>query len=400
MSKFLGSSLKLTKNKIGLDLSALDTNFKSHAGRGIGRYVYELNRCFSNIENKNVVIDNFDYTDFKLPDFLERTIKSLPFGRQTVRQQLVYPFQLNKGKVGRFDLLHFPAHMDAPSWSPKPYLVTVLDLIPLVCRDLYQAEIATWRFKLARQLELSGIKKAHKIIAISESTAKDLTKILNIPAEKIRVTPLGVATDFFREVTEAERLNVLKRYSIEYNRQILLYLGGIDARKNVPALIELIEELVLHTSNPPTLVLAGKMEDDRNYPSLLDRIDNSKAKEYIYLLGYIPDHDVRGLLSATTAFVFPSFYEGFGLPPLEAMASGVPVVCAKTSSLTEVVGDDGFWFNPNNIKTAIPDLIKLLNSPELRNEYKIRGKNRATQFSWENTATKTLNIYEEALSTI
>lgn len=166
---------------VGLDTSALDPSFKAHAGRGIGRYVTELKKYFDRNDESTLKVGFFDHRSLRAPSWLERSIASLPAGRETVRQQIVYPLSLKLSRSAAFNVMHFPAHMDAPSWSMRRYIITVLDLIPLVCADLYKADRPGWRYRLARWLEIRAIKNASLVLAISENTARDVVRLLDIP---------------------------------------------------------------------------------------------------------------------------------------------------------------------------------------------------------------------------
>jgi glycosyltransferase involved in cell wall biosynthesis len=403
---------------LGLDVSALDVTFKAHAGRGIGRYVGALagsfREQFSAIDEGRgslhslergakrgeVALGTFTHRDFSLPAWGEKLIESLPAGRQTVRQQLCYPLQLGRrGKTSQFDVLHFPAHMDAPSWSTVPYIVTVLDLIPLVCADLYQAEVAGWRFKLARWLELRAIRGAAMILAISECTARDVERLLHIPAERIRVTPLGVDQVFFQEPNFFESEQAKIRHGISAQRPLIGYVGGIDARKNVPQLVKIFSQVLSSWSESdrvrPLLFISGRIESDRNYPALVSLIKELGITEDVVLPGFVPDADLRAIVQSTHIFVFPSLYEGFGLPPLEAMALGTPVMSQNNSSLPEVLGDSAHWFDAQDIEGSSSLLKGLLQNESLRLSKVAAGRQQAAQFTWDRMASLTYSAYEE-----
>jgi glycosyltransferase involved in cell wall biosynthesis len=317
-----------------------------------------------------------------------------------VRQQLCYPLQLGRrGKTSEFDVLHFPAHMDAPSWSTIPYIVTVLDLIPLVCADIYQAEVPGWRFRLARWLELRAIRGAAMILAISECTARDVERLLKIPAEKIRVTPLGVDRKFFQERNVVDIKTAGALYGISDQRPLIGYVGGIDARKNVPQLVRIFSSLLASwtaSDGPrPLLFIAGRIENDRNYPVLLSLIKELDIAKDIVLPGFVPDDHLRALLQSAKVFVFPSLYEGFGLPPLEAMALGVPVMAQKNSCLPEVLGDSAYWFDSQNIEASVQLLKELLKNEPFRLSKIAEGRRQAARFTWDRMSALTFSAYEE-----
>ena len=141
--------------RVGLDISALDPAFKCHAQRGIGRYVSELTRTIGEPGGGDLSVGYFDHTELLHAGLAARLVNMLPAGRTTVRQQMLYPLKLNAGSLKQYSFVHFPAHMDAPAWSPKPFVLTVLDLIPLILKDLYRANRPGWRFAFARWLGAS-----------------------------------------------------------------------------------------------------------------------------------------------------------------------------------------------------------------------------------------------------
>lgn len=387
------------KPLVGLDISALDEGFKAHAARGIGRYVKELHRYLVAHRSDVAAVATFDHQTVRLPRVMERAVEMIPVGRQTIRQQLVYPFRLGTGAMSRFSALHFPAHMDAPAWLGKPYLLTVLDIIPIVLADLYAAEVPGWRFRFARYLELRAIRNASLILAISRHTATDLERVLGIPPERIRVTPLGVEESFFAAVPESAKEEAWGRLGIARGSDILLYVGGIDPRKNIPALLAVLDELSqarkLAAKPLPHLVIAGRIEGDRGYPALCEAIRRRALSEQVHLLGYVPDSVLRALYHVASVFVFPSLYEGFGLPPLEAMAAGLPVVSSQASSLPEVLGDVGIGVAPGDTRQWVAELLALLDDKERRRSLSHAGVERARRFTWSKTGEATLAAYEQ-----
>jgi len=388
--------------KIGFDTSALDPGFKAHAQRGIGRYVKELKSFFENSKAVGIDVQFFDYTFINSPKFAEKIFELVPVGRQTLKQQIYYPLLYRRGRLADFNFLHFPAHMDVPSWSMKNYVLTVLDLIPLVCRDMYEADRPGFKFRFARWLEIQAIKNAALIIAISENTAKDVNKLLGIPMDRIIVTPLGVGSEFFKETSPAAMEQVRTKFDIPLDRKIVLYVGGIDQRKNISGLIKSFKALVEMSATKgqqiPVLALAGNIQKDRQYPRLLSLIAEHGLQDLVKLLGYVPDKDLSALYATSSVFFFPSLYEGFGLPPLEAMASGTPVVSSNTSSMPEVLSGAASLVDPGDHVQAAREISYLLNNSEHAKTMSNLGKNRAAKYTWSKTGEKTLEAYKRAAS--
>lgn len=385
--------------RVGLDVSALDPSFKEHAARGIGRYVRELSkRLAENTSHPSVSIGTFDHRDFRAGPVLEGAIRKLPAGRETIRQQIVYPLKLGNATRPRFDFLHFPAHMDAPSWSPMPYLLTVLDLIPLVCRDLYERDRPTWRFRFARWLELRAMKNASLILAISQQTASDVERIVGIPAERIVVTPLGVDPKFFAPAVAFSEAEVRSKFGIPQARQVVLYVGGIDQRKNCEGMLEAFSHLCQHRSERgavrPVLVMAGRITQDLQFPRLQNKIQTLGLNQDICMPGFVEDSLLISLYRMSAAFIFLSLYEGFGLTPLEAMAAGVPVVSSNTSAMPEVLENGACLVDPTNASAAAEKLLAILDNPSFAQQLRERGRSQAARFTWERTAQCTLDAYQ------
>lgn len=387
---------------VGLDCSALDPEFKEHAQRGIGRYVRELSRYFDVHNESDPRIGKFDHQELR-GGIADRLVDLAPIGRQTLRQQLVYPLRLSSSRLREFDILHFPAHMDAPAWTRKPYVLTVLDLIPLVLSDLYKADRPTWRFRFARWLEIRAITNASLILAISENTARDVSRVLNVPQDRIMVTPLGVDEKFFDAfVPEQQRdATLLSRLGVPEGRQIILYVGGIDQRKNIGFMLDAVADLkTLATERsvaPPVLLMIGKIDQDRQYPALLKKRQQLDLTSDVILGGFVSDSDLLRLYASSDVFFFPSLYEGFGLPVLEAMAAGLPVVSSNASSMPEVVGNCGLVFDPSSISSAVRQLDSMLTTAELRLRMRNEGHRRSMIFSWNRTGSATVDAYRCAL---
>lgn len=384
--------------RIGLDTSALDTSFKNHALRGIGRYVQELNRFLKTHAGASVEVGEFDQGVLHEPSFASHCIAALPAGRRTLSQQLLYPLRLRRGALGEFDAVHFPAHMDAPAWSPKRYILTVLDLIPMVLKDLYRADKPSWRFAFARFLEMQAIRNASLIVAISHNTARDVHRILGVPEERIVVTHLGVDQSFFQSVNPSETSPILQRFGIPSGRPLVLYVGGIDQRKNISGLLrsfEILRRICQERRFPmPILFMAGNIHTDAQFPKLERLKKELKLEEDVLHPGFVSDADLRRLYSLSSVFFFPSLYEGFGLPPLEAMAAGAPVVSSGTSSMPEVLGDAAILVDPNDHETAARELFSVLQNSELSASLRERGRKQAARFSWTATGEQTLKAYE------
>jgi glycosyltransferase involved in cell wall biosynthesis len=388
---------------VGFDCSAVDPSFKSHAHRGIGRYVSRLRSAFDVAQEPDISVGFFDHTSLSRTGLADRMVNSLPMGRTPLRQHILYPSRLNDGALKNYSLLHYPAHMDAPAWSAKPYVLTVLDLIPHLLSELYRANKPSWRFRAARALEVRAIRQATMLLAISEATANDIVRLLDIPRDRIVVTPLGVDEQFHAAAavrgarTPEWSAQLRGRLGLPHKRPIILYVGGHDERKNIDVVVEVARRAINEmSSNPPVLVLAGRITSPLEQERLTKSLARHSMINDTVNLGYVSDVDLNLLYGESSVFLFPTLYEGFGLPALEAMATGLPVVSSNTSSLPEVVGSAGVLFDPTNVSQGTEGVLNILRDSAMAEALSLAGIERARQFTWERTVKATYNGYREA----
>jgi glycosyltransferase involved in cell wall biosynthesis len=384
--------------KVALDLSGLDPKFKQHAHRGIGRYVRELKKYFEEQSDLSEQVEFFDHNNIggRYGSILTNACNYLPLCKQTIKQQLILPAFYRANSKQK--IFHFPAHMDAPACGMPKYILTVLDLIPLVLPELYKAERANWRFKLARYLEIQSIKNAACLLCISECTANDVHRILGIDRSKIKVTPLGVDQKFYEFNTNMGREEFHQKFDLPIDQAKLLYVGGIDPRKNWSFALEVLAQIKKRFgAKCPSLIFAGNIATDREYPKLLNKISDLGLENEVKLLGFLSEDDLFAAYSYSEAFFFPSLYEGFGLPPLEAMATGLPVISSNTSCMPEVLGEAALFFDPANISEAVSAVEQILSDQTLRQDLSVKGKAQARKFTWDITGKKTELAYREIL---
>ena len=233
-------------------------------------------------------------------------------------------------------------------------------------------------------------KRADMVIAPSEATRDEIKKHLRIKDDKIRVVH-EAAREKMKPLQLEDCQDVLEKHGIQ--RPYLLYTGTIEPRKNLIKLIQAYNELLKHTDHRPQLVLCG----GRGWldEEVFEQVAELKLQRMVKFTGYVDDEDLPALYSACEAFVYPSLYEGFGLPPLEAMACGAAVITSNSSSLPEVVGDAGIMVNPNDLGELSGAIASLLNDREQRQNYRRAGIERAKLFSWERAARETQAVYDE-----
>jgi glycosyltransferase involved in cell wall biosynthesis len=291
---------------------------------------------------------------------------------------------LRKEKI---DLFH-GAMAVLPVLSGIPSVLTIHDL----ALELFP-ETMHWKNWLPLKLFMkASARKADRIIAVSENTKKDLIKFYGIMPEQVKVIYLGVDKNFSFVKKENDD-GVLRRYNLKPG--YILNVGTLEPRKNIVRLLEAYRLIAADLSRAPQLVIAGGkgwLSEDIN-----KRIDSLGLKAKVILTGYVPDDDLPSLYRGAALFVYPSLYEGFGLPPLEAMASGVPVVSSNTSAIPEVVGKAGLLVDPCRTDEIARAVIMALEDVGLRDRMKNEGLKRSGRFSWENTAKKTIALYEEVL---
>src|SRR5262249_42286431 len=233
-------------------------------------------------------------------------------------------------------------------------------------------------------------------IADSDATRRDLLRYYRVAPQKVRAVPLGVEPAFRPVELEAARALAAERYGL--TSPFLLFVGTLEPRKNLRALLEAYRRLLSsHTGegDAPTLAVAGAR--GWWYRDLYRLARELGLDGRVRFLGRVPDADLPPLYSAAAAFVYPSLYEGFGLPPLEALACGTPVVCSDRSSLPEVVGDAGLLVDPTQPAALAGALARILDDPALRQELRGRGLERAARYTWARTAAETVQVYEQAL---
>jgi glycosyltransferase involved in cell wall biosynthesis len=284
------------------------------------------------------------------------------------------------------DVFHATDHL-LPRLRRVRSVFTLHDLIPLILPE-HHLPLNRWflRVMFPRFLRAAGA-----VIAVSECTRRDAVRLLGVPAEKITVVPEGVEAHF-QPVRAAERLAVVRaRYGLP--GRFVLIVCTIEPRKNHSLLLAAYRRL-LETHPDLGLVVAGA--PGWLYQSFFDKLAASGLAERVTLTGHVPEADLPALLSLATVFAFPSLYEGAGLPPLEAMACGTPVVVSNTSSLPEAVGEAGILLPPDDARAWAEALGRLLDDAALRADYAARGRARAAAFTWEAAARATQAVYWQA----
>jgi glycosyltransferase involved in cell wall biosynthesis len=307
-----------------------------------------------------------------------------------VWEQVVQPWVLWRERV---DLLHALAFV-GPWATPCPVVVTVYDL-----SFLFYPET----FRPANRLYLRlgtrhSVQRARRVLAISESTRRDVARVYRIPVERIDIARPGVGDEFYpRPPAELEAFRAQRSLPDQY----LLFVGTLEPRKNVVQLVEAyahfcrIVGLDRRRGELPRLVLTGGK--GWLYDEIFARVEALGLERDVLFPGYVPQAELPLWYAAAAAFVYPSLYEGFGLPALEAMASGTPVITSNISSLPEVVGDAAVLVDPAAVEALAEAMAQVVNDETLRASLRVRGLDRARGFTWVETARNTVTSYRRAM---
>jgi glycosyltransferase involved in cell wall biosynthesis len=292
------------------------------------------------------------------------------------------------------DLVHIPYLFWLPRNLPCPYVMTVHDVLDHMYRARDQSGL---RRSLHFFLTQRALKGAVRLFAVSNFTKSEVEKLFGIDPARIEVVYNAIDERFLRgHANEAERQVLAERYLI--NHPFLLYAGRISPHKNVVRIIEAFSALKAELEKEglfPGLKLIIIGDELSKHPDLRRTVVRSRMQNDVRFMGFVPIEVLRIFYDAAKIFIFPSLYEGFGLPPLEAMAHGTPVVTSNTSSLPEVVGKAAVLVNPENVFEIMRALHRVLVDQALRDRLKVRGYEKAKQFSWDASARQILRVYRE-----
>jgi glycosyltransferase involved in cell wall biosynthesis len=299
-------------------------------------------------------------------------IKRLLWYQTGLKQQL---------KRQQVDLFFSPVH-EGSFFPPVPQIVTVHDLIPLK----YPEVSPKWKYYYLYALPFL-LKQSQRIICVSEYTKQDLVANYALDPNSIDVVYNGYAQDLFYPQANPA---ILEQYNLD---KYLLYVGDMRFYKNLSRCLEAFDSLPLQDYQ---FVITGK-KDDFFYPEIKRQTAKLAAKERIIFLDYVPTADLPGLYSMAQALVFPSLYEGFGLPILEAMACGCPVITSKVTSIPEVAGDSVFYVDPYDVDSIAQGMYQIITNPELSTNLRHQGLTRAKKFSWDKTAAGVAQVLDKCL---
>ncbi len=382
----------------------IDARFYGSVGKGLGRYTEKLIKYLEELDHANEYFiflrkENFD--EYQPSNTCFQKVLA-DYAWYSFDEQLRFPWLL---RSFRLDLVHFP-HFNVPLLYRGPFVVTIHDLILLHFPTRRATTLHPWWYRVKfwayRMVIGHAVRKSRKIIAVSEYTRGDIEKYYPRTKGKIVVTyeaiePFCYMADQSRAMSILSRLGLLTRdadnSSGRFDRGIikpyLLYVGNAYPHKNLETLVSSLQR-----SDTPDirLVLVGK--EDYFYQRI-QSLAREKHPERIIFAGFVPDNELDILYRFARAYVFPSLYEGFGLPPLEAMGRGLPVVAARATCLPEILGDAAYFFDPSVSQSFSQALARVWTDEALRKNLQAKGYERIQHFDWRVMAERTLQIYQD-----
>ena len=391
----------------------IDARFYGPVGKGLGRYTQEVvdniikissaNRPTSGEEDFSFVIflspDNFDEFDYEGPAV--KKVK-VPYKWYGWKEQLLFPFIIWREKL---DMIHFP-HFNIPVLTPVRFVVTIHDLIlthfPTIRATTRNRLFYYFKNFAYRLVILSALRRAQKIITVSQFTKDDIIRKFLINSEKIVVIYEGAANlskgrdSLF--VAKLDHQEILAEYHIPH--KFLLYVGNAYPHKNLESLLKVFSRLLAQRPELH-LVLVGKLdyfyERIQGAARALNLWQAGNINSPVIFPGYVPDAQLEILYAAAQLYIFPSLYEGFGLPPLEAMSQNCPVVSSDRSSLPEILGEAALYFNPEDEADMLAKILALLDNAALADDLRRRGLLQVKKYNWWECANATLNVYRAVL---
>lgn len=371
--------------RIGIDAHGMGGESLS-AGNTV--FVSNLLKELSVIDQKNdytIYIGNPEANEneiFNRQNFTSRLIRP---GSQWIQRSISLPLEIIRSPV---DILHVP--FVAPPFCSSKVIITIHD----VCFEQYpEFYTRLERLRMSLLVRLSA-KRATKVITVSNSAREDIIKLYKMDTAKVQVVYNGVDTNFFTPITNMNVKEIVrKKYGI--NGRYILFVGTIQPRKNLFRLLHAFARLNTEIDFDYKLVIAGK--EGWLSRELFREVSKLNLKEKIVFTGYVADSELPFLYNAAELFVYPSIAEGFGIPPIEAMACGTPVVASNIPCMQEILGEAAIMVDPFNIEDICEGIHRLLSDEHLSNENITRGLKRVQNFNWQDSSRKLLSIYEEVI---
>ena len=355
---------------------------------GIGTYVRNLLRHLARIDHTTEYVVLCREADRETVGELGENFRGVPERSPgySVREQVTIPRDLRRERA---DLFHAP-HYVLPPFTPCRSVVTIHDCIHL----RFPQYVHRLGYAYARTSLWLATHRSNRIVTVSEASKRDILSYFNVPPEKIDVIYNGIDERFSTPPPEEDVARVRERYQL--NDPFILYAGNVKPHKNIERTIEAFY-LLRRSGEFEQVKLLIIGDEVAKYAALRHAVHRHKLHKYVRFFGFVPDRTLAILYRLSAVFVFPSLYEGFGLPPLEAMASGTPVITSNVSSLPEVVGDAALLVDPLQPEEIAEAMRRVLTDPALRDDLAARGLERARHFSWERSIRRVREIYGEVL---
>lgn len=359
---------------------------KLYAGTGIGTYTARLLENIISIDCKNnysLFWPNDGY-DFVLD---KENINLTLFGEKNKRfwDEIFLPSRV---KNSNCDIFHLPQNgLGLPKSKYCSYVATVHDLIPYVMPETCGK---SYLDKFLDEMPYI-LEECDKIITVSNYSKQDILKYHKLPGDKIKVTYLAADSRF--KLMNKDKAWEFLRKEYNYSNDFILYLGGFSPRKNVEGLLEAYRRLFRELPGYYDLVLLGASKD--NHYELKKKVEDMGLSDRVVFAGYVPYEHLPYFYNCSTLFVYPSLYEGFGLPPLEAMTCGTPTITTNVTSIPEVVGDGALLVDPYDTDELTEKIYKTISDSDFREVLSAKALRRAYNFSWKKTVIETIKVYEE-----
>ena len=356
---------------------------------GIGTYVRNLLRHLSRLDRETEYVLLCRAEDCPTVETLGENFRAVvePSPAYSVREQFRVPIDLRREGI---DLFHAP-HYVLPPLTPCRSVVTIHDCIHLRFPQYLPNKLG---YAYARASLWFATHRSNRILTVSEASKRDILRYFRVPDGKIDVIYNAIDERVGEPPTADEVSRVRERFQL--NDPFILYAGNIKPHKNLERLIEAFHMLRRGGLEHVKLLIIG--DEISKYATLRRAVHRYKLHKYVRFFGFVPDRTLAVLYRLASVFVFPSLYEGFGLPPLEAMANGTPVITSNVSSLPEVVGDAALLVDPYEPEAIAAAMRRVLTEPALAADLRARGLDRAAAFSWERSVRRVREIYEEVLA--
>jgi len=384
--------MKITKKEKQLYRIGIDARlFGTAMAVGIGRYTEELIRHLVELDKDNqyhIFLSKAATASF--PIYAPNLSKTgVNFSHYSYREQFKYPAILRKANL---DLIHYTNFNSPVFFTKTPSVVTIHDLTLWFFPG--RGQKSWFRRMVYRFVIKKTCQNAKRIIAITKRTKQDIVKILGINPEKITIIYEAVSKSC-KIISNDQKIKKLK-HKFNISKPYIMYVGQWREHKNIIRMIRAFSLFRRRYNIDYQLVMVGKI--DKKYPQIKATVKELELTEHVIFMGYIADSELPYVYNGAEFFVWPSLYEGFGLPPLEAMACGTPVVSSNASCMPEVLGGAAYYFDPLNVESIAKSMSDMAKSYSLKREFRLKGLKQARKYSFEQSAKQTYKVYKQVLN--